>query len=277
MDTIRTRHGPGQWGYVCMSERFMDVPLQFPLLWLIRYINSFMGKTNVIAQTSKIDSMLAKDPAEGSFLMLKHHKFYDFTLTMNINPGEGGGAVGVGFRVRDEKDMYFFEMTHKGKRMKRLFKIVQGEKHLLAQIEDGGYIGGSWHQIVIDATRDVIEIRVGLPDGIPFKVLAVQDQAFSAGSIALFSAGCNSGAYFDSVKLQAKACQRSSASQEPPPPKTCSNYKESFFSNSMTGSYELVRPSGFIVSSHICRLSLRANRPGEAIWVPRRSKIRVAV
>nr|CEL66590.1 TPA: LCCL domain-containing protein [Neospora caninum Liverpool] len=172
-DTLRVKNGPSSWGY---SE------------------DAVAGHKNTIVQTSAV---LGSQDGDGTFAMLKAHRFFDFVAYADIY-AVGSGSVGVSFRMRDPNNMFMFE-ANKERGYKRLLRIDNGDAIIIAQRFDGGYEDGK----------------------------CVLDERFLSGSLGLYSSGMDGGVFFDNVRIKAKACSHISREAPPLPPR-CARFTEMY-------------------------------------------------
>lgn len=131
-DTSMTSGGPSHWGYA-------DSP--------------FEGHDSYMVQSSNVDSSLL---GEGSFAMLKNHRYVDFQLEVDLL-AKNDGSIGVAFRVQDNFNFYLFTMNSRHSN-KQLLKVQDGILHVLATNPDEGYQKNNWTHIQVSAMHHSINI-----------------------------------------------------------------------------------------------------------------------
>ncbi|CBZ52611.1 hypothetical protein NCLIV_024000 [Neospora caninum Liverpool] len=200
-DTLRVKNGPSSWGY---SE------------------DAVAGHKNTIVQTSAV---LGSQDGDGTFAMLKAHRFFDFVAYADIY-AVGSGSVGVSFRMRDPNNMFMFE-ANKERGYKRLLRIDNGDAIIIAQRFDGGYEDGKWYRVRIETTHGHIKVCFGEGNGSLQNIFSVLDERFLSGSLGLYSSGMDGGVFFDNVRIKAKACSHISREAPPLPPR-CARFTEMY-------------------------------------------------
>ncbi|KAL8429816.1 hypothetical protein ACSSS7_006314 [Eimeria intestinalis] len=140
-DTLRTAAGPSSWGYA-------EVPVD--------------ERPVTIGQTSPIKG---KGPADGTFAILKSHRFFDGVLHADFNAFEKG-TVGIAFRTRDLQNTFLLSFDAEENKIK-LIRVEDGETYVVAQAEEGGfaYREAAWQRARVELHHGHIKVAVSEEGG----------------------------------------------------------------------------------------------------------------
>ncbi|KAL8273505.1 hypothetical protein Esti_002571 [Eimeria stiedai] len=164
-DTLRTAAGPSSWGYA-------EVPLE--------------GRRVTIGQSSPIRG---KGPAEGTFAILKSHRFFDGVLHADFNvrctlgtchffstliflffpdaQAFGKGTVGIAFRTRDPQNTFLLSFNAEEESIK-LIRVEDGEASVVAKAEEGSpaYREAAWQRVRVELHHGHIKVAVSEEKGV---------------------------------------------------------------------------------------------------------------
>jgi hypothetical protein len=89
---------------------------------------------------------------------LNRKRYYDFELSVDIL-FKSIGIAGIAFRYKDPYNYYALIINRRNS-YKEIIRMVNGEKHVIQKIDDGGILINSWHTVKVRTEADKFHIFI---------------------------------------------------------------------------------------------------------------------